>query len=297
MGLTDDSVFAIPALLSSQTCELQALSLKDNSIRIEGAMALAQGLIDNTSLKLLDLSNNQIGSKGTMLICEALKGNKHLLSLFLNSNKIGTEGAYAISDLLIDTKNNLLELHMGWNLVCNTGLNSLFTALAMTNQKLKFLDISYNFIDISVMHSLRLMIERNCSLKYFVINDLHRFNPRAVESLISSLQLNQSLRMVDVKLTTLEFYDKLVNEVNSARDEKIEFKRDERLLVRPKALREPDVEKPDREMMISRSAERIHKRNDTDLLDEPLSINMITPDFTQEAHQSRKMAKPKHLSQ
>ena len=122
-----------------------------------------------------------------MLICEALKGNKCMLSLFLNGNKIGTEGAYAISDLLIDSKNNLLELHMAWNLICNTGLNSLFTALAMTNQKLKFLDISYNFIDINVMHNLRLMIERNCTLKYLSINDLHRFNLRAVNSLVSSL--------------------------------------------------------------------------------------------------------------
>ena len=122
-----------------------------------------------------------------MLLCEALKDNKHMLSLFLNGNKIGTEGAYAMSDLLIDKQNNLLELHMAWNLICNTGLNSLFAALAMTNQTLKFLDISYNFIDISVMHNLRLMIERSSSLKYLCINDLHRFNDRAVSALISSL--------------------------------------------------------------------------------------------------------------
>ena len=122
-----------------------------------------------------------------MLLCEALKDNKHMLSLFLNGNKIGTEGAYAMSDLLLDKQNNLLELHMAWNLICNTGLNSLFAALAMTNQTLKFLDISYNFIDISVMHNLRLMIERSSSLKYLCINDLHRFNDRAVCALISSL--------------------------------------------------------------------------------------------------------------
>ena len=102
LNLTDDSIFQIPALLSPPACKLQSLSLRNNSIRIEGAMALAQGLIDNTSLKLLDLTNNQIGSKGTMLICEALKENQHILSLFLNGNKIGTEGAYAMSDLLID---------------------------------------------------------------------------------------------------------------------------------------------------------------------------------------------------
>ena len=259
-------------------------------------MALAQGLIDNSSLRLLDLTNNQIGSKGTMLICEALKGNKHILSLLLNGNKIGTEGAYAISDLLLDAKSNLLELHIGWNLICNTGLNSLFTALAMTNQKLKFLDISYNFIDISVMHSLRLMIERNSTLKYFSINDLHRFNPRAVESLISSFQVNTALRMVDVQLTTLDFYEQLTNEVNAIRDERIEFRRDAKLLVRPKALREAAEDMPDRALLISRSAERLGKRKEDDLL-EPVSINMVTPDFAQAPQHSRKTSKPKHQSQ
>ena len=39
-------------------------------------MALAQGLIDNTTVKLLDLTGNQLGSKGVMLLCEALKGNR-----------------------------------------------------------------------------------------------------------------------------------------------------------------------------------------------------------------------------
>ena len=41
-------------------------------------MALAQGLIDNTTVKVLDLSCNQLGSKGDMLLCEALKGNKYI---------------------------------------------------------------------------------------------------------------------------------------------------------------------------------------------------------------------------
>ena len=161
--------------------------MRNNKIKIEGAMALAQGLIDNTQLKTLDLSGNQLGSKGTMLLCEALKGNKTLQSLFLNQNNISSEGAYAISDLLLDINCNLLELHIGWNLICNTGLNSLFHALAVKNRRLKYLDIAYNFIDISVMHALRRMLEKNNTLKYLSLNDLYRFNTRAVTSLIASL--------------------------------------------------------------------------------------------------------------
>lgn len=189
-------------------------------------------MIDNTSVRLLDLSGNQLGSKGVMLLCESLKGNRHLQSLFLNSNNISSDGAYAVADLLIEDKScNLLELHMAWNLICNTGLNSIFTALAMSNTKLKFIDVAYNFIDISVMHSLRLMIERNSTLKYLSLNDLHRFNPRAVESLVHSFQSNKALKMVDLKQVTQEFFEYLVEAVNEGRHEAIEFKRDAKYIV------------------------------------------------------------------
>ena len=107
-------------------------------------------------------------------------------SLFLNSNNISSDGAFAVADLLLDEKNSLLEVHLAWNLICNTGLNALFTALAMKNTTLKFIDLAYNFIDISVLHSLRLMLERNSTLKYLSLHDLHRFNVRAVESLVPS---------------------------------------------------------------------------------------------------------------
>jgi Ran GTPase-activating protein (RanGAP) involved in mRNA processing and transport len=204
-------------------------------------MSIAQGLIDNTSLRLLDLSSNRVGSKGVMLLCEALKGNSTLNSLFLDTNGISSEGAYALSDLLLDRDVGLLELHLAWNLICGTGLNSLFTALAMTNRKLKFLDIAYNFVDISVIHALRCMLERNPSLKYLAISDLYKFNDRAVDAVCKSFQANEGLKMVDVKSVTEDFYLRLVDTVNiSKRPFQIEFRRDEKFLRR----RTPQAEEP-----------------------------------------------------
>ena len=95
-----------------------------------------------------------------------------------------------MADLLLDQTSCLMEVHLAWNLICNTGLNSLFTALAMTNTKLKFIDLAYNFMDITVLHNLRRMLERNTTLKYLSLNDLHRFNERAVESLVPSFASN-----------------------------------------------------------------------------------------------------------
>ena len=86
-------------------------------------------------------------------------------------------------------------------------------------------------MDISVLHSLRRMLEKNRALKYLSINDLHRFNERAVESLAPSFAANQSLKMVDLKQVTREFYEYLNEAVNSAGRRgvagPIEFRRDE----------------------------------------------------------------------
>ena len=145
---------------------------------------------------------------------------------------MSSDGAYAVADLLIDDKcAALMEVHLAWNLICNTGLNSLFTALAMSNSKLKFIDLAYNFMDISVLHSLRRMLERNTTLKYLSLNDLHRFNERAVESLAPSFASNQALKMVDLKQVTREFYEYMTETVNGGRGlNPIEFRRDEKFL-------------------------------------------------------------------
>ena len=175
------------------------LHLSRNNIGLEGAMSLAQGLVDNNSLKLLDLNYNRLGSKGTILLCEAFKSNKVLQSLFLDANGIENDGAYALSDLLLEKQTGLLELHMAWNMVSHNGLAAIFNALSITNRVLKFIDFSYNFIEVSLVHAFRQMIERNDVIKYLCVSDLHKFTASAVESITNSLCHNSTLRMIDFR--------------------------------------------------------------------------------------------------
>ena len=300
MKLADDAVFQMPSLLEPPT-RLQALNLRGNQLKVEGAMALAQGLIDNTSVRLLDLGNNQLGSKGVMLLCEALKGNKYLQSLFLNSNNISSDGAYAVADLLMDEKSNLMEVHLAWNLICNTGLNSLLTCLAMSNTKLKFIDLAYNFMDITVLHALRLMLERNSTLKYLSVNDLHRFNERAVESLAPSFASNQTLKMVDLKQVTREFYEYLTETVNGSRKEPIEFRRDPKFIMQSKPQRnqqpesETPAQRPCKGLAGSRSATKLRKKEIFAVGgDDPLLH--ATPVFNQPSTYGKKALKRKVIN-
>lgn len=85
----------------------------------------------------------------------------------------------------------------------------LFDALRIPRAKLKYIDLSDNSPEISMIHAFRSMIERNINLQYLVISGLHKFNSHAIDSLCDSLILNAGLKLIDVKKTTKEFFNSL----------------------------------------------------------------------------------------
>ncbi len=78
--------------------KLQTLHLRDNSIGSEGAVALADGLKLCTELQTLDLGYNSIGSEGAVALAVGLMFCTKLQTLDLVNNSIGSEGAVALAD-------------------------------------------------------------------------------------------------------------------------------------------------------------------------------------------------------
>ena len=74
---------------------LTTLNLGYNSIRVEGAKAIADSLKSGMAvLTDLDLGGNSIGVEGAKAIADSLKsGMAVLTNLNLNANEIGDEGA------------------------------------------------------------------------------------------------------------------------------------------------------------------------------------------------------------
>ena len=113
-----------------------------------------------------------------------MKDHPKLESLFLNDNSIDTDGAYPLSKLLHSdsgaNSTQLKELHIAYNKIAPAGLCVIMDVLSKHNKVLKFLDISFNVIDIGILRSLRHMIEKNSTLNYLSLNGLHKFNQRAI---------------------------------------------------------------------------------------------------------------------
>ena len=113
---------------------------------------------------------------------------------------------------------NLKELHIAHNKIASSGLSLIMETLAKSNRSLKFLDVSYNVIDIGILRTLRLMLERNTTLNYLTISDLHTFNSRAVDSLSESLATSTGVKLVDFKKTTKSFFTAMEKGVNQLRE-------------------------------------------------------------------------------
>lgn len=94
------------------TSSLIKLNIAYNSIKDQGAEAIAEALFSNYSLEYLDLSYNSISANGTYVLANSLKINPYLKVLDLSGNSIGLIGGFAIiSTLNFHDVNRDIYLH------------------------------------------------------------------------------------------------------------------------------------------------------------------------------------------
>jgi Ran GTPase-activating protein (RanGAP) involved in mRNA processing and transport len=123
---------------------LTELSLWENSIGPEGAIAIAEALKVNAVVSELELGGNKIGDEGAKAIAEALKVNAVLTTLFLVSNSIGDEGAKAIAEAL-KVNAVLTSLNLFDNTIGDEGAKAIAEALKV-NAVLTELNLELNRI-------------------------------------------------------------------------------------------------------------------------------------------------------
>eukprot|EP00854_Cymbomonas_tetramitiformis_P011539 gene11539-13635_t len=108
-----DGFQAVADLLKLSTC-LQELNLSKNSMGPKGALALAEGLAQTSSVKELCLNSNMLvgrkeeahpeSEEGMAALGNALRTNQSLATFSLRDNVIGPKGAAAFASGLVDNK-------------------------------------------------------------------------------------------------------------------------------------------------------------------------------------------------
>ena len=160
-NINNDILIKILPLLS--TLNITHLNLGGNNIGDEGAIALADELKTNTSIKELELYVNDIGPAGATAIAKALEENKSLTTLNLNRNKIGPTGATSLAKTL-ETNTSLTHLNLRCNNSGDTGATALAKALE-ENKSIKKINLIHNQIGSEGAIALAKVLEENTSLK------------------------------------------------------------------------------------------------------------------------------------
>ena len=114
------------------------LKLSYLNISSEDSKAIAELLLQNTSIQYLDLTCNNLGDKGAQYISNSLKLNKTLEYLNLCCNNIGDEGGKSIARSLHESVGN--------------------------NSTLKHLDLSMNKLGDETAFIFSEVLEKNSSL-------------------------------------------------------------------------------------------------------------------------------------
>jgi len=177
--------------LKDKDCTLESLDFQSGSISNYGAVALAEALNTNISLKRLNLFNNSIGDEAAMALAKMLKINKTLESLNIGLNDFkclaGIQFAHALKfnknlvELLIANvpgigkafarmlyKNTTLrKLSLK---SCTLGNTNLFLKVIKTNSTLKSLNLGRNEIPFKLTAKYAEALAQNTTLEEFELD-------------------------------------------------------------------------------------------------------------------------------
>ncbi|KAL0250804.1 hypothetical protein GEMRC1_000018 [Eukaryota sp. GEM-RC1] len=107
--------------------------LTSRSIGSEAAIAIADRLKSNTSVRYLFLGDNSIGPEGAIAISNALRYNSSITSIYLGANSIGDVGVIAIAEAL-KVNSSVQRINLGDNaIISDRGALALASALKVNS--------------------------------------------------------------------------------------------------------------------------------------------------------------------
>jgi NLR family CARD domain-containing protein 3 len=207
----DSGVCALFKALASNTSLIE-LSLSSTTYNDEGRKALAEALQLNTSLQNLCLSYSNLGNQGIQLLSDALIINTSLRELDLKGVDMTCEGFIAFSDaLLLRSSNNhtptvLTTLDVSNNQICDESIQ-IFAKALITNTSIQVLNLAGNLIGDDGIRAIANALKVNSSLWYLNLSANVFMNRDSFVFLAEALQINITLRELDISSTNVVFKD------------------------------------------------------------------------------------------
>ena len=174
----------------------------------KAAVAIAEALVSNSTLKCLDISYrrsrgvtaftniwNLIGAEGATAIGQALQSNTKLTNLDIKNNSIGDKGAAAIGQAL-QSNTSLTSLNIRCNSIGADGATAICQAL-QSNTALTSLNISGNSIGVDGATAIGEALQSNTTLDSLDISS-NSIRAKGTTAICQALQNNTTLKNLDI---------------------------------------------------------------------------------------------------
>jgi hypothetical protein len=137
------------------------LDLRGNNIQAKGAIALANGVKLNRSLRSLNMKWNSIGKDptGVSALCDALKSNLTIGHVDFRNNRINNVGAKHIGDML-KSNTTITHLDISWNDLGVDGGIALLDGLKRNNTLIDC-QLSGSKVGEDTLHEVAFLLRRN----------------------------------------------------------------------------------------------------------------------------------------
>jgi hypothetical protein len=159
-SISDDGV-AETAKFVRDNPFVKYLDLRGNNIQAKGAIALANGIKLNRSLRSVNLKWNSVGRdpSGVSALCDALKSNLTIGHVDVRNNRINNIGAKHIAEML-KANTTITHLDISWNDLGVDGGIALLDGLKR-NQTLIDCQLSGSKVGEETLHEVAFILRRN----------------------------------------------------------------------------------------------------------------------------------------
>ncbi|CAJ1366309.1 unnamed protein product [Effrenium voratum] len=159
-SISDEGIVEVSKFLRDNPF-VKYLDLRGNNVQAKGAMALANGIKINRSLRSLNLKWNAIGKdpSGVHALCEVLRSNLTIGHVDLRNNRVNNVGAKYIGEMLA-ANTTITHLDLSWNDLGADGGLALLEGLKHNSTVLDC-QLSGSKVGEETMHEVAFLLRRN----------------------------------------------------------------------------------------------------------------------------------------